>query len=543
MNTKSKWYLSTWFIALLCACWFLIIPPIIGIILLIIKAVNDKKQKELFTQTFNQNNQLSQEYSEMKQTCDELGVTEYIETKKKIEQIEQESATKIASAESEAKANLDSLNEEIQSNNVLIDKLRTEINELQQQDDKLKKSLATQQRKISRSKELYKSFAYAFDNFINLEIPYNSCILSTSNLEDAEEIAPSVILKLHCMDIKSLRKAYKDNEKLIDNLLKQYSARYTTKANKAIYNLMVIALRAELQNVLYALKYEKLDTAIEHVKDISAKYLKIAGEGNQTIAGTLTKFIGELEYLFINAVKIEYNYYVKREQAKQEQMALKEQMRQEAEERKALEREKKHIQQEEEKFNTEISKLQDTMLNTTDESEIDKLKARILELQSQLGEVIIKKDEITNLQNGKAGTVYIISNLGAFGEDVFKVGMTRRLEPQDRINELGNASVPFKFDVHSFIFSKDAVALENKMHEILNDRRVNKVNMRKEFFKISIDELEKIVDEIEPTAEFNKTMVAGEYRQSLSSDSNYTNSYSLEDCKKAWGLINISPSC
>ena len=169
------------------------------------------------------------------------------------------------------------------------------------------------------------------------------------------------------------------------------------------------------------------------------------------------------------------------------------------------------------------------MLNTTDESEIDKLKARILELQSQLGEVIIKKDEITNLQNGKAGTVYIISNLGAFGEDVFKVGMTRRLEPQDRINELGNASVPFKFDVHSFIFSKDAVALENKMHEILNDRRVNKVNMRKEFFKISIDELEKIVDEIEPTAEFNKTMVAGEYRQSLSSDSNYTNSYSLDD--------------
>lgn len=141
MNTKSKWYLSTWFIALLCACWFLIIPPIIGIILLIIKAVNDKKQKELFTQTFNQNNQLSQEYSEMKQTCDELGVTEYIETKKKIEQIEQESATKIASAESEAKANLDSLNEEIQSNNVLIDKLRTEINELQQQDDKLKNLL------------------------------------------------------------------------------------------------------------------------------------------------------------------------------------------------------------------------------------------------------------------------------------------------------------------------------------------------------------------------------------------------------------------
>lgn len=529
MNTKNKWYLSTWFIALLCACWFFIVPPIIGVILIIVKSVNDKKHLELFTQTINQNNQLSQENENMKRTCDEIGATEYTETKKKIEQMEQESAVKIASAESNANATLTLLNSEIQNNNVLIDKLRTEICELQQQDEKLKKSVATQQRKISRSKEIYKSCSYAFDNFLALEIPYSNCLLSTRDLEDAEEISPSVILKLHCMDVKSLRKAYKDNEKLIDNLLQQYSTRYTTKANKSIYDLMVIALRAELQNVLYALKYEKLDTAIEHVKNISAKYLKIAGEGNQTIAGTLTKFIGEIEYLFINAVKIEYNYYVKREQAKQEQMALKEQMRQEAEERKALEQEKKRILREEEKFNTEISKLQDTISSTTDSSEIDKLKARILELQSQLGEVIVKKDEITNLQNGKAGTVYIISNLGSFGEDVFKVGMTRRLEPQDRINELGNASVPFKFDVHSFIFSQDAVALENKMHEILNDRRVNKVNMRKEFFKISIDELEKIVDEIEPTAEFNKTMVAGEYRQSLSSDSNYTNSYSIDE--------------
>lgn len=522
MNTKNKWYLSTWFIALLFACWFFIIPPIIGIILLMIKATNDKRQQQQFTQTLMQNNQLLQENANMKRQCDALGVTEYSETKKKIEQMN-----------IEAQATLNTLNEEIHNDNVLIDKLRTEICEQQQLDEKLKKSVATQQRKLSRSKELYKSCSYAFDNFIDLEVPYSRCILNTQDLEDAEDIAPSVTLKLHCMDIKSLRKAYRDNEKLIDNLLQQYSTRYTTKANKSIYDLMVIALRAELQNVLYTLKYEKLDVAIEHVKNISVKYLRIAGEGNQTIAGTLTKFIGEIEYLFINAVKIEYNYYVKREQAKQEQIALREQMRQEAEERKALEQEKKRILNEEEKFNTEINKLQDTLSSTTDETEIDKLKARILQLQSQLGDVIVKKEEITNLQNGKAGTVYIISNLGSFGEDVFKVGMTRRLEPQDRINELGNASVPFKFDVHSFIFSQDAVALEKKMHEILNDRRVNKVNMRKEFFKISIDELEKIVDEIEPTAEFNKTMIAGEYRQSLSSDANYTTSYSIDDNDEA----------
>ena len=161
--------------------------------------------------------------------------------------------------------------------------------------------------------------------------------------------------------------------------------------------------------------------------------------------------------------------------------------------------------------------------------ELDKLNARILELQTQLSEVVVKKEEISNLANGKAGNVYIISNLGSFGENVFKIGMTRRLNPQDRVNELGDASVPFKFDVHSFIFSNDAVGLESKLHNILNEKRVNKVNMRKEFFYTTIDELENLVTEIEPTAEFNKTMIAEEFRQSQSSDSLYTSDFEIED--------------
>lgn len=104
----------------------------------------------------------------------------------------------------------------------------------------------------------------------------------------------------------------------------------------------------------------------------------------------------------------------------------------------------------------------------------------------------------------------------------------RRINPQERIDELGSASVPFKFDVHSFIFSDDAVSLENKLHETLNDNRVNKVNLRKEFFKVSIDELEKLVYSIDPTAEFNKTIVAEEFFQSISSDEPYTSEYSTD---------------
>lgn len=291
---------------------------------------------------------------------------------------------------------------------------------------------------------------------------------------------------------------------------------------------MVIALRAELQNILYNLKYEKLDKSIEDVKTVTQKYLKVAADGNQSIAGTLTKFIGEIEYLFINAVKIEYNYYVKKEQARQEQLAIREQMRQEAEERRALEAERKKVEKEESKYQTEIEKLKEQLSAAKDE-EMEKLNARILALQTQLAEVVVKKEEISNLANGKAGNVYIISNLGSFGENVFKIGMTRRLNPQDRVNELGDASVPFKFDVHSFIFSDDAVGLESKLHNILNEKRVNKVNMRKEFFYTTVDELEKLVTEIEPTAEFNKTMLAEEFRQSQSSNELYTSDYSLDD--------------
>ena len=151
------------------------------------------------------------------------------------------------------------------------------------------------------------------------------------------------------------------------------------------------------------------------------------------------------------------------------------------------------------------------------------------ELHAQLGAVKEKKDTIATLQNGKAGNVYVISNLGSFGDEVFKIGMTRRMEPQERIDELGDASVPFPFDVHSFIFSDDAAALEHRIHDILNDRRVNKVNLRKEFFHISLDELESLVSNLAPTAEFKRTMLAEQYRQSLSIDKIVEASIDSED--------------
>jgi len=118
-------------------------------------------------------------------------------------------------------------------------------------------------------------------------------------------------------------------------------------------------------------------------------------------------------------------------------------------------------------------------------------------------------------QQTKRGHVYIISNIGSFGENVYKIGMTRRLEPTDRVKELGDASVPFQFDIHAMIYSDEAPTLENELHKAFTNKKVNMLNNRKEFFNVTIDEIEEKVGEIGIAAEFSKLPEAMEYRETL----------------------------
>ncbi|MGB4661017.1 MAG: GIY-YIG nuclease family protein [Mobilitalea sp.] len=532
---KEKWYLQPWILCICFAFWFFVVPGIIGVVLLILNIMQSIENRKIF--------------NSKQKLINDIGAERYIEVTEKIRKIESdfegqkqsyineisnlqnhrdiEKIRIIHEIENEnARASIELVNKknDIANKESTITQLNFEIERLDLENEKSKNQSRNQIKKLARVTELYKGINYTLSNFFNY-IPTDTILkISANDLDEIESISPSIMLKLHCMDIKDLRKAYNENNKLINNILSQYSDRYTTKANRTIYQLMVLALRAELQNILYNLKYEKLDKSVEDVKTFTSKYLKIAADGNQSIAGTLTKFIGEVEYLFISAVKIEYNYYVKKEQAKQEQLAIRQQMREEAEERKILAQQQKQIEKEEEKYNNEIAKIQELLIDTQDDRKIAELNARILTLQVQLSDVVIKKDEIIKLQNGKAGNVYVISNLGSFGENIFKIGMTRRIDPQERIDELGSASVPFRFDVHSFIFSDDAVDLEKRLHSVLNEKRVNKVNLRKEFFNTTIDELEDLVVNMQPTAEFNRTMIAEEFNQSLSGDGLYDSS-------------------
>lgn len=423
---------------------------------------------------------------------------------------EKSKALKEQIADSEKKLN--QTNEQIAQKADKLDSTASELHTLYKSLEEKAGQLQACVAKIQKAEVLYSAYKSANRAYIRS----NDTVLE--EVYTPSDLMPIVEIELNCMGVKDLRKLYNHYQSSIRKTFQRYEGRYTTKSNIAIYQLMVIAMEAELQNILHAISYGKLESSIEHVKSIINRYYEIAVEGNQSIAPTMKKFIAEIEDLFIGVVKVEYEYYVKKEQIKEEQRALREQMKQEEEERKALEAEKKKVEKEESKYANEIQQLKERVQDTADDSQTKILLERIQQLQEQLSEVQKKKEDIVNLQNGKAGYVYVISNLGAFGDDVFKVGMTRRLEPMDRIKELSNASVPFSFDVHSFIFSDDAVGLEKMLHQELNDKRVNKINLRKEFFRTSIDELEQLVLKHYPSAEFKKTMLAEQYYQSQSMD-------------------------
>lgn len=435
-----------------------------------------------------------------------IGCQSIIEAQSKVKRLD----TEIQSKEGEfknAERKLSAINDKLFEQ-------REELNKLQDMIVREQSELEYQKSKNAKLKTMVSSIKAALAIISDVNMDSSGIEQKLQNLE-IEELFQNPAL--NCLTMKELRTRYNTIRKQITEVCKAYEERYTTKTNAAIYKLMVLALEAELVNVLYKLQFGKKDTAIGAVRELTSKYYTIAADGNQSIAPTIKRFIAQVESLYIDIVETEYEYHVQRERAREEQRAIKEQMRQEAEERKKLEQEQKKVEAEEKKYQLEIDRISEQMKRAHD-AELDVLKKRLSELEMLKSDVEKKKEKIINLQNGKAGTVYIISNIGSFGDNVFKIGMTRRNEAQDRVNELGDASVPFPFDVHCFIFSQDAAALETTLHHELNNRRVNKVNLRKEFFHITIEELEQIVQRIDPTAPFNVTALAEQYRQSLSID-------------------------
>ena len=234
---------------------------------------------------------------------------------------------------------------------------------------------------------------------------------------------------------------------------------------------------------------------------------------NETNKVSLTQRFLDLK---LQELYLAFEYEQKKEEEKE---ALREQREKETEEKalqKEIESKKKVIHKEMSHLENVISELEMKLI-VADESEKESLEAQILELKENLNKF---EEEIEELDyrtaNAAAGYVYVISNIGSFGEDVVKIGVTRRLDPLERISELSSASVPFKFDVHALIFSYDAYNLEASLHNKFSDKRLNAVNNRKEFFKIPIDEIENELQIYKDlTIDFSKVPEAQEYRESL----------------------------
>lgn len=212
-----------------------------------------------------------------------------------------------------------------------------------------------------------------------------------------------------------------------------------------------------------------------------------------------------------------YAYMVKEEEEREQRKAIREQMAEEEKVRREIERKKQQIDKETAQFSNEVNKLMAYLQKSKDDVERNLYMSKINELQEKLKALEAERENaVQREQNARAGFVYVISNIGSFGEQVFKIGMTRRLDPMDRISELSSASVPFPFDVHAMIFSDDAPALEALLHQHFGSSRVNKVNQRKEFFKVDLKAIKKVVlENHNATVKFVDIPDAVEYRETL----------------------------
>ncbi len=181
---------------------------------------------------------------------------------------------------------------------------------------------------------------------------------------------------------------------------------------------------------------------------------------------------------------------------------------------KELEEQKRRIEKEQTHYQTAYEKLKAQLSKSPDDTELLKKKE---EMENQLSDINKALTDIDYRQaNMRAGYVYIISNIGSFGENIYKIGMTRRLDPQDRIDELGDASVPFNFDVHAMIFSDDAPALEAALHRAFESKKVNMINHRREFFNVTLEEIKEVVKKnFDKTVEFVDIPDAEQYRVSM----------------------------
>lgn len=283
------------------------------------------------------------------------------------------------------------------------------------------------------------------------------------------------------------------------------------KLTNSMIELVLRCFNVECDNVILKVKFNNYDSCVNKLYGVRESINKISDCTNVTISYDYLQ-------LKLKELKLAFCYEQKKQEEKEEQQAIREQMKLEAEEEKRREQEIQEqmarIEKDSKHFTKQIEQLEEQIVIDPNEDllrEIEELKAKLRENEE-------KKEEVEHQKvMPKAGYVYVISNEGSFNKkDRYKIGMTRRLVPEERIRELSNASVPFPYDIHAMIFSEDCPKLESDIHRLLDDKRVNKVNNRKEFFDVTLEEVEEIVTNLlGKEVQFTKIAEAQQYRESL----------------------------
>lgn len=429
-------------------------------------------------------------------------------------QLEQLELTKEESKYLNLKTELNTLNNTILEKKGLLNDLENEINSKNSQiidlsatiDEKCK-TLNLLNNIEELNKEIVTKKEYL--NYIEQDEMYQSFGLYTPkyNLMDSEEY------KLKLNDIRDIQKDSVRNKTAVnyyDNWTLDGSKSKGRAMNNDNIKLILRSFNNECEACINKVKFNNIETIRKRI----TKSFDALNKLGQRMRISITHDYLNLK---LQELDLSYEYEQKKQEEKEEQARIREQMREEAKALKEIERAKEKLEKEETHFKNAINEITEKLVSCTNLDEKIKLEDKLNQLNKSLLQLEKDKEDIANREkNTRAGYVYVISNIGSFGEDIYKIGMTRRLDPMDRVRELGDASVPFQFDVHAMIFSNDAPTLENELHKEFANKSVNKINMRKEFFKVSLDEIERVVKEnYNEVVQFTKIAEASEYRQSL----------------------------
>lgn len=273
------------------------------------------------------------------------------------------------------------------------------------------------------------------------------------------------------------------------------------------HKLMLRAFNGECDAALAKVRWDNILKMEERIKRAFVVINK---------SGEVNKSYITINYLELKQkeLRLTYEYQEKIKEEKDEQRRIQEEMREEEKAIREIERAKEEAEKEEIRYQKALEKAREDILKA-EGNKVNELNEKILQLESKLKDAQeLKERAISRAQITKSGHIYIISNIGSFGENIIKIGMTRRLEPFDRVRELGDASVPFTFDVHAMVYSDNAPELENKLHERFESKRINLVNRRREFFAVSLNDIEEWAKNEKLELRLTKIAEAREFRES-----------------------------